>query len=186
MILIDKTSGRILSDDRRHDHELEDLVPKWPHGTKMPIKKDEGRSYITYLDKNGVVKETKFLNNGKKIDMAKDERERFLAEVAEADRRLKEAIDEYQSVDFIKQPEQAREKWKDVNKAMAERVAIDKKYDALRNQRAVTAATLLTTIAQTIGEVGLPGHLRTREENIREASREEEDPRLSGRNPRWW
>ena len=184
MVIVDKTTGRILSDDRRHDHELEDLVPKWPRGTKMPIKKDEGRSYITYLDKNGAIKETKFLNNGKKIDMAKDERERFLAEVGEADRRLKEAIDEYQSVDFIKQPELAREKWKDVSKAMAERVAIDKKYDALRNQREVTATTLLTTIAQTIGEVGLPGHIKTREERIREE--DEEDPRLSRGNPRFW
>lgn len=190
MVLVDKTNGRILSDDRRHDHELEDLVPKWPRGTKMPIRKDEGRSYITYIDKNGAVKETKFLNNGKKIDMSKEERERFLAEVAEADKRLSEAITEYQSIDANKDPKLAQEKWKNVSKAMAERIAIDKKYDALRNQREVTATTLLATIAQTIGEVGLPGHIRIRKENVREeASRDDdEDPRLArlfGRDPRW-
>ena len=184
MVIVDKTNGMIKVDNRKHDHELEDLVPKWPHGTKMPIKKDEGRSYISYLDDNGVVKETKFLNNGKKIDMTKDERERFIAEVALADKELSEAIKEYQKVDPSKQPDLALEKWKDVSKAMARRVALDRKYDALRNQRDVTALTLVSAIAQTIGEVGAPGRIREREEITREI--EEEDPRLSGRDPRRW
>lgn len=187
MVIVDKTNGRILSDDRRHDHELEDLVPKWPRGTRMPIRKDEGRSYITYIDRNGAVKETKFLNNGKKIDMSKDERERFLAEVALADKELSDAISEYQSIDASKQPDLALAKWKEVNKAMANRIAIDKKYDALRNQKEVTVATLLATVAQTVGELGVPGHIRIREERVRdEIAQEEEDPRLSGRNPRFW
>lgn len=184
MVIVDKTNGSIVIDNRKHDHELEDLVPRWPHGTKMPIKKDEGRSYISYVDDNGVVKETKFLNNGKKIDMAKDERERFIAEVALADKELSEAIKEYQKVDPSKQPDLAREKWKDVSQAMAKRVAIDRKYDALRNQREVTALTLVSALVQTIGEVGTPGKIREREEITREI--EEEDPRLSGRDPRRW
>ena len=116
--------------------------------------------------------------------MAKDERERFIAEVALADKELSEAIKEYQKVDPSKQPDLAREKWKDVSQAMAKRVAIDRKYDALRNQREVTALTLVSALVQTIGEVGTPGKIREREEITREI--EEEDPRLSGRDPRRW
>ena len=101
MIIIDRTNGKILVDNRKNDHELEDLVPKWPHGTRMPIKKDEGRSYISYIDENGAMKETKYLNNGKYIDMAKDERERFIVEVQSINKELSEAISAYEKNNSI-------------------------------------------------------------------------------------
>lgn len=182
MIIVDKTNGSIIHDNRKHDHEIEDLVPRWPHGTKMPIKKDEGRSYISYLDENGVVKQTKFLNNGKKIDMSKDERERFIVEVEAINKELSEAISAYEKNNTM-------ENWQKVREAMAKRVAIDRKYDALRNQKDVTVLTLISAITQTIGEVGAPSKLRekTREDELEKAKdMEEEDPRLSGRrDPRW-
>lgn len=175
MVIVDKTNGNIIVDERKHDHELEDLVPRWPHGTKMPIKKDEGRSYISYIDENGAVKETKYLNNGKYIDMAKDERERFIVEVESINKELSEAISAYEKNNTM-------ENWKKVRDAMAKRVAIDKKYDVLRNQRVITGLTLVATLEETLGEVGAPKRIREREE-----LEIEEDPRLSGRHldPRW-
>ena len=183
MIIIDKTTGNILHDDRRNDHELEDLVPKWPHGTRMPIKKDEGRSYISYINKDGVVKETKFLNNGKYIDMAKDERERFIVEVQAINKELSEAISQYEKNNTM-------DNWKKVRDAMAKRVAVDRKYDVLKNQREVTGMTLISALLETIGEVGAPKDLREREKKeIVKDTREidDEDPRLSSRHrdPRW-
>lgn len=173
MVIIDKRDGSILVDNRRYDHELDELVPRWPRGTRMPIKKDEARSYISYIDENGNVKETKYLNNGKFIDMAKEERERFIVEVLSINKELSEAIKAYEKANTM-------ENWQKVRNAMAKRVAIDRKYDALRNQRAVTHRTLDATLEETLGEVGAPSR-------IKERIMDEEDPRISSRNrdPRW-
>lgn len=179
MIVVDKNNGRILVDDRKHDHEITDLVPKWPHGTKMPIKKDEGRSYITYIDEYGNVKETKYLNNGKYIDMSKEEREKFIAEVQVVNKELSEAIEEYQKNNTM-------ENWQKVRGAMAQRIALDKKYGVLSNQKDVTIKTLTSTIDETIGDVGKPKMLREKEELLALAMEKgiDEDDEYDPRDPR--
>ena len=178
MVVIDKTTGSILIDNRKVDHELEDLVPRWPHGTRMPIKKDEARSYISYIDENGNPKKTKYLNNGKYIDMAKDERERFIVEVAAITKELSEAIKAYEKANTM-------ENWQKVRSAMAKRVALDRKYNVLRNQKAVTHRTLESTLEETLGEVGAPSRIRKRTEDV--LGDDIEDPRLRSRHrdPRW-
>lgn len=179
MIVVDKNNGNILVDNRKYDHEITDLVPKWPHGTKMPIKKDEGRSYITYINEYGNVKETKYLNNGKYIDMSKEEREKFIAEVQIVNEELSDAIEEYQKNNTM-------ENWKKVRKAMAQRIALDKKYGVLSNQKELTIKTLGSTIDETIGEVGKPKKLREKEELMilaMEKNRDDEDE-YDPRDPR--
>lgn len=99
-----------------------------------PLRYDEGRDYTTYIDEHGDVKEKKFINNGKKQDMLREERERYLAEVEEADQKLKEAIEDYQK-------HATRENYEKVREIIKEKVEIDNKYNALDEQREVTQET---------------------------------------------
>ena len=99
-----------------------------------PLKYDERRSYTTYIDEHGDVKEKKFINNGKKQDMLREERERYLIEVEEIDRRLADAIEEYQK-------NANNENYKKVKDIIQEKFNIDNKYNALDNQREVTEET---------------------------------------------
>lgn len=99
-----------------------------------PLRYDEGRDYTTYIDENGELKEQKFINNGKKQDMLREERERYLTEVAEADQKLKEAIDEYQK-------HSTHENYEKVRDIIKLKVEIDNKYNALDEQRQITKLT---------------------------------------------
>ena len=75
--------------------------------------------------------------------MLREERERYLAEVAEADQRLKEAIDEYQK-------HATRENYIKVRDIIQEKVEIDNRYNALDEQREITKETKENT-ERTIG-----------------------------------
>lgn len=99
-----------------------------------PLRYDEGKDYMTYIDEHGEVKEEKFVNNGKEIDMMKDDRERYLTEVGEADKRLEEAIEEYQK-------NATHENYQKVKEIIQEKVDIDNKYNALGKQREITEKT---------------------------------------------
>jgi len=100
----------------------------------IPLRYDEGRDYTTYIDVHGDLKEQKFINNGKAHDMERQERQRYLVEVAEVDKRLKEAIDEYQK-------NGTRENYEKVRGLIKEKVDIDNKYNALGEQRKITKET---------------------------------------------
>ena len=76
----------------------------------------------------------KYINNGKKQDMLRDERERYLTEVGEADKRLAEAIEEYQK-------HSTHENYQKVREIIQQKVDIDNKYNALDEQREVTEKT---------------------------------------------
>ncbi len=130
--------------------------------TSRPLSRDAstGPSYITYLDENGNVKEAKFINNGKADDMLREERERYIAEVGEADKILSSAIDVYQK-------ETTQENWLRVKDAMSKRIKIDKKYRVLENQKENTMNTLDETLDETIDKYGPP-------------KRDDEDERFSG------
>lgn len=99
-----------------------------------PLRYDEGRDYTTYIDANGDIKEEKFVNNRKQHDMLRTERERYLMEVEEVDKRLKEAIQEYEK-------EATHDNYKKVQDLMHEKVNIDNKYNALDEQREITKKT---------------------------------------------
>ncbi|MBR2289774.1 MAG: hypothetical protein IJ867_04045 [Clostridia bacterium] len=99
-----------------------------------PLRYDEGRDYTTYIDEHGELKEQKYINNGKQQDMIREERQRYLAEVAEVDQKLKEAIDEYQK-------QATRENYLKVREIIKEKVDIDNKYNALDEQKKVTEQT---------------------------------------------
>ena len=99
-----------------------------------PLRYDESRDYTTYIDQYGDVKEEKYINNGKQKDMIREERERYLAEVEEADKRLADAIDEYQKI-------ATRENYLKVKNIIQEKVDIDNKYNALSEQKEITEKT---------------------------------------------
>lgn len=106
--------------------------------TGKPLRYDEGRDWTTFIDSDGRLKEKKYINNKGKLDMLRDERERYLAEVSEADQRLKDAIDNYQK-------NATHENYKKVREIVKLKVAIDNKYNALDEQRSVTRETLENT-----------------------------------------
>ena len=106
----------------------------------------------------------KYINNGKQNDMLKEERERYITEVAEANERLKAAIDEYQN-------DNIQDNWLRVKSAMRERIRIDKKYEVLANQKRVTIDTLEETKDETLRKEGRP-------------RRDDEDEWYPGMNPR--
>ena len=147
--------------------ELEDYF-KFPltrsngkEDTSRPLAWDSvtGPSYITYLDVYGNVKEAKYINNGKADDMLRDERQRYIAEVAEADKILSNAIDIYQK-------ENTQENWLRVKDAMSKRIQVDKKYRVLENQKENTINTLKETVDETIDKYGRPKRKeRTREDD---------------------
>lgn len=107
--------------------------------TKQAMKRPkevEGQiSYMTYIDKNGDIKELRYINNGKQNDLSREERQRYLAEVEEADEILKDAIEEHEKTS-------TQESHLRVKEAMKNRVAVDKKYDVLEKQRDVTKESL--------------------------------------------
>ena len=103
-----------------------------------PLRYDENRDYTTYIDEHGDLKQEKFINNGKEQDMLREERERYLAEVEEADKRLAEAIEKYQK-------NSTHENYKKVQEIIKEKVDIDNKYNALSEQREVTDKTIENT-----------------------------------------
>ena len=147
--------------------ELEDYF-KFPltrsngkEDTSRPLAWDSvtGPSYITYLDVYGNVKEAKYINNGKADDMLRDERQRYIAEVAEADKILSNAIDIYQK-------ENTQENWLRVKDAMSKRIQVDKKYRVLENQKENTINTLKETVDETLDKYGRPKRKeRTREDD---------------------
>ena len=75
------------------------------------------------------------VNNGKQNDLSREERQRYLAEVEEADEILKDAIEEHEKTS-------TQESHLRVKEAMKNRVAVDKKYDVLEKQRDVTKESL--------------------------------------------
>lgn len=145
--------------------ELEDYF-KYPltrsngkEDTSRPLSYDSstGPSYITYLDVNGNVKEAKYINNGKADDMLREERQRYIAEVAEADKVLSYAIDAYQK-------ENTQENWLRVKDAMSKRIQVDKKYRVLERQKENTINTLDETINETLEKHGPPEKQRSRDD----------------------
>ena len=132
---MDRKPGKLYDFDEIEDYfrfKLRDGHDGGENG--KPLRADEERDYTTYLDANGEIKEEKFINNGKEKDMLRDERERYLAEVADADNRLKEAIEEYQK-------HATKENYKKVRDIIQEKVNIDNKYNALDEQREITEKT---------------------------------------------
>lgn len=103
-----------------------------------PLRYDEGRDYTTYIDETGELKEEKFINNKEEQDMLREERERYLTEVGEIDRKLKDAIDEYQK-------HATQENYEKVRDLIKEKINIDNKYNALEEQREVTKKTIENT-----------------------------------------
>ena len=144
-IAIDAQGRRDNKPDRLYDFdEIEDyfrfkLRPGPDGGADgKPLREDEGRDYTTYIDEKGELQEQKFVNNGKKQDMLREERERYLAEVEEVDQRLKEAIEEYQK-------HATHENYQKVRDIIKDKVNIDNKYNALDEQRNVTEKTIKNT-----------------------------------------
>ena len=145
--------------------ELEDYF-KYPltrsngkEDTSRPLSYDKttGPSYITYLDVYGNVKEAKYINNGKEDDMLREERQRYIAEVAEADKVLSDTIDIYQK-------ENTQENWLRVKDAMRKRIQIDKKYRVLEKQKENTIGTLDETINETLEKYGRPEKEKSRDD----------------------
>lgn len=137
---IDKNGRRDRSPKLRDIDEIEDYFRyKLRDGqdggeTGKPLRDDEGRDYTTYIDENGNISQQKYINNGSKEDMLREERQRYLAEVSEADERLKMAIEDYQ-----KMP--TRENYIKVRDIIKEKVEIDNRYNALDEQREITEKT---------------------------------------------
>jgi len=104
-----------------------------------PLRNDEGRSYITEVEQDGGIKERKFVNNGKEDDMLREERERYIADVNEANKELSDAIQSYEKSG-------TREDWTKVQDAMKRRVEVDMKYHikerGLEEQKDATIDTL--------------------------------------------
>ena len=132
---MDRKLGKLYDFDEIEDYFRYDLRDGHDGGENgKPLREDEGRDYTTYLDENGEIKEEKFINNGKEKDMLREERSRYLIEVADADNRLKEAIDAYQK-------KATHENYQRVKEIIAEKVEIDNRYNALDEQREVTEKT---------------------------------------------
>lgn len=108
-----------------------------------PLRRDEERSYITYIDNNGDLKEMKYLNNGRRDDMLREERERYIAEVNEVNIALQEAIEDYQKT-------ATHDNWLKVREIMKERIDIDRKYRikerGFDNQKNVTIETMKSSV----------------------------------------
>lgn len=98
------------------------------------LRYEESRDYMTSIDEDGDVKEVKFKNNGEREDMLREEREWYILEARKADQELADAISAYEK-------SQSRDDWTRVQKAMQARIQVDKKYNALENQRAITEKT---------------------------------------------
>jgi len=144
-LAIDGQGRRDSRPDRLYDFdEIEDYfrfqLRPGPDGGNdgKPLREDEGRDYITYIDEKGDINEQKYVNNGKKQDMLREERERYLTEVEEVDQKLKEAIEEYQK-------HATHENYQKVRDLIKEKVNIDNKYNALDEQRDVTKQTIENT-----------------------------------------
>ena len=132
---MDRHGGRLYDFDEIEDYfrfKLRDGHDGGEGG--KPLRYDEGRDYTTYIDEHGDVKEQKFVNNGKKQDMLREERERYLAEVEEVDRQLADAIEDYQKA-------ATRENYEKVRDLVKKKVEIDNKYNALDEQREITEQT---------------------------------------------
>ena len=133
--ILDRRPGRLYDYDEIEDYFRFKLRSGSDGGKNgKPLKYDEGRSYTTYIDEHGDVKEKKFVNNGKKQDMLREERERYLTEVEEVDRKLSDAIEEYQK-------NATSENYKKVKDIIQEKVDIDNKYNALDEQKEITKET---------------------------------------------
>lgn len=102
-----------------------------------PLRYDEGRDYITYIDEQGDLNKKEFVNNKEKEDMLREERERYLAEASEVDKKLAAAIEEYQKANL----DDKHEKYLRVKSLVEQKVKIDNKYNALEKQREVTKET---------------------------------------------
>lgn len=134
----------------------------WSDGrenTSRSLTKDSStyRSYITTLDSYGNVTEAKYINNGKDDDMVKEERQRYIAEVREADEILQDRIDVYQK-------DNTQENWLRVKDAMDKRILVDKKYRVLERQKENTIRTLDETIDETLDKYGPPKKERNRDD----------------------
>lgn len=142
-----KTGQRIEIRDK-HRENVEDAEQlfkyRWRPGldTHVPMKKPRERegqiTYMTYVDKNGELKEARYINNGKQIDLSIEERERYLAEAREADEVLRDAIEEHEKTPTL-------ESHLRVKDAMEKRVAVDKKYDVLEKQKEVSKDSILNS-----------------------------------------
>lgn len=142
-----KTGQRIEIRDKRRENveDAEQLFKyRWRPGldTNVPMKKPRERegqiTYMTYVDKNGELKEARYINNGKQIDLSIEERERYLAEAREADEVLRDAIEEHEKTPTL-------ESHLRVKDAMEKRVAVDKKYDVLEKQKEVSKDSILNS-----------------------------------------
>lgn len=100
-----------------------------------PLKKDEDRDYMTFLDDKNDIKEEKYVNNGKQKDALRDDRRQYLKDTEAIDKLLKEAIDKYQ-----KKPTQ--DNYKVVKDLIKEKISLDNKYNALDNQKEVSQKTI--------------------------------------------
>ena len=85
--------------------------------------------------KIGNRQEVKYLNNGRQTDLSIEERTKYLSELAKTDEVLRQAIERHEK-------EPSKETHLAVEKAMEERIAVDKKYDVKQKQREVTDETL--------------------------------------------
>lgn len=142
--VLDRRAGKLYDFDEVEEYfrfSLRSGEDGGDNGT--PLRHDERDDRITYIDEHGDIKEEDFKNNGKELDMIKDERERYIAEVGEADKRLSEAIEEYQK-------NATHENYEKVRECIKEKVDIDNKYNALGEQREVTEKTKKNT-AEAMG-----------------------------------
>ena len=151
--LVEKSTGMAIDSEGRRErrperlHDFDEIEDYFRFSLRdgvdggddgKPLRYDESRDYTTFIDENGELKEQKFINNKEKQDMLREERERYLAEVGEVDRKLKDAIDEYQK-------NATQENYKKVRDLVKEKVRIDNKYNALDEQREVTKKTIENT-----------------------------------------
>lgn len=142
-----KTGERIEIREKRRENveDAEQMFKrKWHPGldTLVPMKKPRERegqiTYMTYVDKNGELKETRYINNGKQIDLSIEERERYLAEAREADEVLRDAIEEHEKTPSL-------ENHLRVKDAIQKRVVVDKKYDVLEKQKEVSKNSIINS-----------------------------------------
>ena len=132
---LDRKSGKFYDFDEVEEYfryELRGGPDGGDAGT--PLRHDERDDKITYIDEKGTIQEEDFVNNGKQKDMMKEERQRYITEVGEIDKRLSDAIEEYQK-------NATRENYERVRDLIKEKVEIDNKYNALDNQRELTEKT---------------------------------------------
>ena len=148
LYLANTKTGERIEIREKHRENIEDVEQifkyKWRPGLdtlssmKSPKEKDGQITYMTYVDKNGNLKEARYINNGKQIDLSIEERERYLAEAREADKVLRDAIEEHEKTPTL-------ESHLRVKDAMQKRVAVDKKYDVLEKQKEVSKDSILNS-----------------------------------------